>query len=138
MSKESKAAYMRDYRRRHPGASSKYSAAWAKANPERNKAHKLKSDRRDPVRFFRWFLWKKHHITLEQYEEQLQRQNGCCAICKKPPKDGKRLVVDHDHETGKFRGLLHGECNSGLGMFKDDPLVCLEAAKYLQGAAVNV
>ena len=47
----------------------------------------------------------------------LAKQGGCCPICKKPidlsvPREG---VVDHDHETGEIRGVLHRSCNSAEG-----------------------
>lgn len=45
-------------------------------------------------------------ITPEEYDQILAYQGGVCAICKKPPKPGKRLAVDHDHQTGFIRGLL--------------------------------
>jgi len=52
-------------------------------------------------------------VSLEQYEEMLARQNGGCAICGNPPKT-RRLDVDHDHRTGKIRGLLCHRCNRAL------------------------
>ena len=64
-----------------------------------------------------------------------QFQNGCCAICKgEEPSDFKgRLSIDHDHSSGKIRGLLCMKCNSGLGMFNDDEDILLNAIKYLKG-----
>jgi hypothetical protein len=46
------------------------------------------------------------NITPDEYDQILAYQGGVCAICKKPPKPGKRLAVDHDHQTGYIRGLL--------------------------------
>ena len=55
-----------------------------------------------------------------------------CEICKGGPSGKmKRLVTDHDHETGEFRGLLCGRCNSILGYVNDDPEVLRVAADYL-------
>ena len=82
-------------------------------------------------------LKKQFGMTLEAYDQMLAAQNGVCAICRKPEtaKDGyggvKRLSVDHNHETGKVRGLLCGRCNTGLGFFKDNPDVLAEATAYL-------
>lgn len=44
-----------------------------------------------------------------------ERQGHCCAICREA---GRRLVVDHDHETGAVRGLLCVPCNSALGRYE--------------------
>lgn len=46
------------------------------------------------------------NITPEEYDRILEFQGGVCALCKRPPKEGKRLAVDHDHATGYVRGLL--------------------------------
>lgn len=51
-------------------------------------------------------LDKTFAITPEEYEAILQEQGGGCGICGRPPRDGKRLAVDHDHKTGFVRGLL--------------------------------
>lgn len=72
-------------------------------------------------------------ITLEQYNKMLVQQNNACAICHKPSQNQKRrLHVDHDHITGKVRGLLCVSCNQGLGMFKDDPDRIRKAIQYLK------
>jgi len=51
------------------------------------------------------------NITPDEYDLILEYQGGVCAICKRPPKPGKRLAVDHDHQTGYVRGLLCYPCN---------------------------
>ena len=53
-----------------------------------------------------------------------------CAVCGGTEPD----VIDHDHETGKVRGLLHDKCNSGLGAFHDDPELLQVASSYLVNA----
>ncbi len=57
----------------------------------------------------------KYGITLEDYENMFQSQNGVCKICKNKCSTGKNLAVDHCHETGKVRGLLCAKCNVNLG-----------------------
>jgi len=64
-------------------------------------------------------------ISLSEYVTLLEAQGGVCAICKQPEetldsrtKQRKRLVVDHDHRTGKVRGLLCQSCNSAIGFLE--------------------
>lgn len=73
-------------------------------------------------------------ITIKQYEEMLKRQGGCCAICGGINENGRRLAVDHDHETGKNRGLLCDKCNLAIGLFGDIARLA-SAIKYLSGGA---
>ena len=56
--------------------------------------------------------WRKQGIdmTVKKYANLLKKQKGVCAICGKPPK-GLKLAVDHDHKTGRIRGLLCAYCN---------------------------
>ena len=75
---------------------------------------------------------KQYGITVVQYEKLLSKQQGKCAICKIGRNDlGRRLAVDHDHNTKKVRGLLCGLCNRGLGYFKDDLKLLRQAVKYV-------
>ncbi len=74
-------------------------------------------------------------ITIDQYQEFLENQGNCCAICKKSQRHtGRRFAVDHNHHTGKVRGLLCEMCNRGLGHFMADygPEFLEEAIKYLK------
>lgn len=53
-------------------------------------------------------------MTLDEYETILEHQEGKCALCKKPPKPGTTLAIDHDHEdgqSGRVNGLLDYRCN---------------------------
>jgi hypothetical protein len=71
-------------------------------------------------------------VTPEQYDEMLSAQGGTCAICEQVDHLGRRLAVDHDHETGEVRGLLCGRCNTMLGQMNDDPELLRRAASYLE------
>lgn len=70
-------------------------------------------------------------ISLEEYEKLAVAQGNACAICRNPPKSRKNLDVDHDHKTGKVRGLLCNLCNMGLGSFRDDRNLLHSAIAYL-------
>ena len=76
----------------------------------------------------RWRV-KKYGITVEQYTQMMEDQDGFCAICYAEPA----THIDHDHETGRVRGLLCGACNRGLGQFKEDADTVAFAAAYLKG-----
>ncbi len=80
-------------------------------------------------------LLKSYGIDSEEYDRLLCLQSGVCAICKRPEACKRRgkilpLSVDHDHATGKVRGLLCTICNRGLGCFKDNPELLRSAAAY--------
>lgn len=71
-------------------------------------------------------------VTVEEHRAMLEAQMGVCVTCGKPPATGKRFHIDHDHNTGRVRGLLCGACNRGLGMFYDSPDALRTAAAYLE------
>lgn len=74
----------------------------------------------------------KYNITAEEYKRILKDQNGKCAICGTSQEDLRiSLAVDHDHKTGKIRGLLCNSCNQGLGYFKDNQSNIENALYYL-------
>jgi len=62
---------------------------------------------------------KDYNITLEEYDNMFEEQNGCCYICGCRPK-GYRLHVDHNHKTKEVRALLCFQCNYRLGAFEKD------------------
>lgn len=77
-------------------------------------------------------LKKNYGITLDQYDEMFAKQKGVCAICSQPEVSKREyLCVDHDHASGRVRGLLCHDCNIGLGKFKDDATRLNKAIWYL-------
>ena len=76
----------------------------------------------------RGHLRRKYGISLEDYTFMFNSQNGKCAICD---RSGRDLAIDHDHITGKIRGLLCFACNTSLGKFNDDVSVLQRAINYL-------
>ena len=75
---------------------------------------------------------KKYGLTLDKYNQMLEKQNKCCAMCKISPSTNKRLSVDHNHTTGDVRGLLCSNCNFILGLAKDSISVLRSAVYYLE------
>ncbi|WP_324605595.1 endonuclease VII domain-containing protein [Streptomyces niger] len=68
-------------------------------------------------------------MTEAERDALIKEQFGICPICLVPVP----VHVDHDHKTGKVRGVLCFNCNSGLGKFQDDPDVLRRAIAYLEG-----
>lgn len=106
----------------------------------REKYHRLnygETRKVDPVLKKDTHLKSLYGITIEDYQVMMVKQGGVCKICNKPETAMlkgrvKLLAVDHCHVTGKIRGLLCADCNRALGMFKDNPAVLRNAAKYLE------
>ena len=76
-------------------------------------------------------LRQQYGLTVEQFEEMRQLQDGKCPLCLRTPKV---LAVDHDHETGKVRGLLCKSCNRALGCFGDNLDGLMRVVRYLRGS----
>ena len=82
-------------------------------------------------------LRKTFGITYNEYKNLLKEQNNVCAICKSPEIRKRKsgvlydLAVDHNHKTGKVRGLLCKNCNWALGQLKDNPNFLIDAHFYL-------
>jgi hypothetical protein len=75
--------------------------------------------------------WKQQgiDITHEVYTEMYSKQNGKCIICE---NEFKTLCVDHNHTTGKVRGLLCRQCNIGISALKENEQNFIKAIKYLK------
>lgn len=79
----------------------------------------------------------RYNLTIEQYLEILKKQNDCCAICLNPyPRSTGNyevsFVVDHNHATGKIRGLLCSKCNRGIGFLGDNLQNFERAYQYIK------
>lgn len=104
--------------------------------------HDQKEKIRDPIKvaYNHRKLWLKtqYGITLEQYDELLEKQNHSCAVCKRHKSEFKtNLAVDHQHGSGELggsiRGLLCNYCNRTVIGRNKDPVLFHNAAKYLEG-----
>ncbi len=77
-------------------------------------------------------LKSNYGITIEEYTTLVAQQDNKCAICGNEQAN-KALFVDHDHKSGKIRGLLCSNCNFALGLLKDSYILCLKMSEYLKG-----
>jgi len=99
-----------------------YQMKWRKAHPFIRNNYARKG-----------MLRRNYNLTVEEFTKISNSQNNLCAICKKEQNRNKSMFlhVDHNHETGKIRGLLCDLCNRGLGYFMDSPKLLVEASNYL-------
>lgn len=95
----------------------KRSAEWSRKNSEKVKARSRET-----------YLKRSYNITKDEFSLMESSRDYKCDICK---TKSKSLHIDHDHATGKVRGLLCLLCNTGLGKFKDNRELLLEAVRYL-------
>jgi hypothetical protein len=80
-------------------------------------------------------MWEREYgLTWDGYQQMWWEQHEGCGICM--VQEG-RFHVDHDHKTGKVRGILCQHCNYGLGHFRDSVLFLEEAIKYLKSCEVG-
>jgi len=90
-------------------------------------------------RYARTYVVGAYSLTLEDYDDKVTRQNGVCAICRKPPVRDRHLAVDHDRRCcpGKtscgncVRDLLCIKCNTALGMIGDSMDIAMSIHNYI-------
>lgn len=108
--------YTKSNRHKHRERDKTYSKEYRKRFPEKAKL----KDRRKNL--------KKYGLTPEDFDNMLRDQNDRCKICR---EEDIMFHVDHDHKTGKVRGLLCSNCNTGLGLFRDNVAYLENAINYL-------
>lgn len=76
-----------------------------------------------------------HKLSEREYFALIEKQKRRCALCLSSFKDSEErfmMVVDHNHATGKVRGILCYKCNNGLGQFNDDVFLLRNAIEYIK------
>ncbi len=100
---------------------------WKQRNPTKHKECNRNST-----------LKRIYGIDSKTYDEMFTSQAGRCKVCNKHQSSlTKALAVDHCHITNRVRGLLCSDCNTGLGLFKDDLNVLEAAIKYLSPGTIE-
>jgi len=74
---------------------------------------------------------RRRGATQQMYDVMYEAQRGCCALCNEPEEKFAWLCIDHDHDTGKIRGLLCPNCNRGIGLLRDNADLLRKAATYI-------
>ena len=113
--------------------SRKKSQARQQQRPEiRERKRLYKQGRQGKRAQLRSWLKNLYNLSLEDYERLVEKQRGLCAICYRQNKNGNRLFVDHDHQTGRIRGLLCLKCNTAIGLLDDNVEFIANTLTYLQ------
>lgn len=121
-------------RKKHQKAWNEKRKGYHKEYYEKNKIMWLNRGREN-------YLIRTFGITQKQFDEMLESQGGVCAICGKQERvytpglvinETRRMCIDHDHKTGKIRGILCYACNVSIGRFDDNPETLRRAAEYLE------
>lgn len=110
---------------------------WYRNNPEYRARQAVKQRKwaaENPELVRNKFRQYRYGITPDEYQALYDEQGGQCAICG-IAGDTFQISVDHDHDTDAIRGLLCRICNTGLGMFRDDPALLRQAITYLTVAS---
>ena len=100
--------------------------AWVEKNPKRVEQYR-KADE--------WTLFKRcqrRNISPDDLFKAIEAQDNKCPVCNQELGEITETAIDHNHDTGEFRGVLHKECNRGLGLLKDSPETLRRAARYLE------
>lgn len=96
---------------------------WREENPEKTRASNIKGQRKHRINN----VYMLSDEDVQRLEAQEATQTAC-AICDDATA---KLYIDHNHQSGRFRGLLCSNCNSGLGLFQDDIVRLARAITYL-------
>lgn len=120
------AAYTKERRALDPEYENRRQREWNKLNPEKRARYRRRS-----------LLKNTYGLTEAEFDGLLAKQNGRCPICLEAIQLSgtggmAKLAIDHDHETGRVRGLLCGTCNTGIGLLKDDVEVLARALDYVE------
>ena len=75
--------------------------------------------------------YRRYGLSEDDVSNMIEEQDRKCYICFRPISLGTNALVDHDHTTNAVRAILCYQCNTGLGLFHDDPWVLRNAVEYL-------
>lgn len=107
---------------------------WRVDNPERSAAYQSEyRNRPERKRAMRDLYYRRTFgMTADDVDAMIEAQGGCCAICERQPERLGAWHVDHDHKTGRIRGVLCSRCNHAIGLLQEDRVLIERAAAYLR------
>lgn len=80
---------------------------------------------------------RKYGLRVPEYHAMRDEQKNNCAACGEAETEKDKFVVDHNHTTGRVRGLIHASCNSVVGFAHESPHRCKAIAAYLERHLVS-
>lgn len=105
--------YRRDYNAKNPNKMNEYRKKYRENND---------TDRMAEIK-------RKYGLSKEGYYYMLDIQDNKCKICG---KEMEKICIDHNHITGKIRGLLCNNCNLGIGNLQENPFILIKTVEYLK------
>lgn len=118
--KDKYAQHAKNWREKNREKANRIAREWRTRNPAKVIATRKRAD------------LKKYGLSQADFEAILKSQGGGCAVCAMQAVNGKRLCVDHNHVTGKVRGIVCNNCNAALAHSGDNPERLLALANYLR------
>jgi len=129
--KEKRKASQARFHELHPGKRAEWTRKWRERSPEAIAAWRSANAEKIAQSEQKRRL-KQYGLDMEQFSALADLQGRRCAICDRPEAEMTRgFHVDHDHETGRVRGLLCLQCNSAIGLLQEDPSLFARAVAYL-------
>lgn len=101
-------------------------AYWA--DPEKSRQRRRELYAQNPAGQLSRARKYKYGISQQEWEKLFLECEGKCQICSSP----EEICVDHNHSTGRVRGLLCRKCNAAIGLLKETPELLLKAVEYLR------
>ena len=120
-----------EWHKKYPGKRAEYSRKWRAAHPEQKREEARQYRRAKPETVAGHLMKYRYGITRAEYDRLLSAQGGLCAACHRPPEK-RCLDVDHDHTTGRVRGLLCNPCNITLGRCREGGEWLRKLADYIE------
>lgn len=127
--KENQRLYSKKYYQDHLEECRVKHNRYGQNNKEKTSAYKKQYNADNKEKNKQKYLRRTYNI---EYDLLYAKQKGRCAVCHTHQSELRTaLCVDHDHKTGRVRGLLCHKCNVGIGQFDDNIKKLFDAIKYL-------
>lgn len=115
---------------------------WRLNNPETHRARGRRWTRKNPEKAKAMYVRSDHGISMDEFQKMHDSQKGLCKVCSKPERaiyrgKTRSLCIDHNHKTGKIRGLLCHRCNVALGLLEDDFRIVESLLEYIKNDTPN-